>query len=308
MNTLPAPSADRPAIAPSAVVAPGVRLGARVRIGAHSCVEERVALGDGCVVDAGAYLAPGVQLGNDVRVGPHVTFAAEPAQDGAEPASMAIAATPAACVEDGAQLGAGATILAGLTIGRGARVHAGAVVTQSVPPFAVVAGSPARIVGYVGSQGSHAVAVPALAASPANPVVRVGVGGVTLHRMTCVRDMRGDLSAGEFPRDIPFTPQRYFLVFNVPSEKTRGEHAHHECHQFLICVNGSCAVVVDDGQDRREILLDSPDLGLYLPPMTWGIQYKYSAQACLLVFASHPYDAGDYIREYAAFIQAKRGA
>jgi acetyltransferase-like isoleucine patch superfamily enzyme len=285
------------------VIAPGARLGLRVRIAAHCGVEDGVALGDDCVVEAGAYLAPGVQLGRGVQVGPRVTFAAEPEQAGEANGP----ATPAARVEDGARLGAGAVVLAGLTIGRGARVHAGAVVTQSVPPFAVVAGSPARIVGYVGSQATAPLAAPRVTASPAEPVVRVGVGDVTLHRMTCVRDMRGDLSAGEFPRDIPFMPQRYFLVFNVPSEKTRGEHAHRECHQFLLCVGGSCAVVVDDGQSRREILLDSPELGLYLPPMTWGIQYKYSAQACLLVFASHPYDAGDYIREYAAFIQAKRG-
>ncbi|WP_236903995.1 WxcM-like domain-containing protein [Comamonas serinivorans] len=286
-------------LAPSAVVDPGAQLGVGVRIAAHACVERGAVLGPHCSVGAGAYLAHGVVLGAQVLVGPHVTFAPEATQD------QAPAAGPATTrVEDGAQLGAGATLLAGLTVGRGARVCAGAVVTQSVPPYAVVAGSPARIVGYVDSQGQRAAAPQA--ATQHDAVVPVGVGAVTLHRMKCVRDMRGDLSVGEFPADIPFAPQRYFLVFNVPSEETRGEHAHRECHQFLLCVSGSCAVVVDDGQTRREILLDSPDLGLYLPPMTWGIQYKYSAQACLLVFASHPYDAGDYIREYAAFIDAKQ--
>ena len=60
-------------------------------------------------------------------------------------------------------------------------------------------------------------------------------------------------------------------------------------------------MVVDDGRERREILLNSPNLGVYLPPMIWCIQYKYSADAVLLVFASHYYDAADYIREYAEF-------
>src|SRR5262249_38049086 len=134
-------------------------------------------------------------------------------------------------------------------------------------------------------------------------VINVGVGGVTLHRFKFVRDMRGDLSVGEFQKDIPFKPERYFLVFNVPSEKTRGEHAHYKCHQFLICVKGSCAVVVDDGNSRCEVLLDSPDKGIYLPPLTWCIQYKYSGDAILLVFASHPYEAEDYIRNYAEFVE-----
>ena len=93
------------------------------------------------------------------------------------------------------------------------------------------------------------------------------------------------------------------MVFDVPSVETRGEHAHRECHQFLICVRGSCAVVADDGINRQEFLLDRQDLGIHLPPMVWGIQYKYSADAVLLVFASHYYDSTDYIRNYSEFRQ-----
>jgi hypothetical protein len=137
-------------------------------------------------------------------------------------------------------------------------------------------------------------------------VTSLGVRGVSLHRLKSVQDIRGDLSVGEFPKDIPFDPKRYFLVFNVPSKETRGEHAHHQCHQFLICVRGSCAVVVDDGESRCEVSLDSPDKGLYLPPLTWGIQYKYSSDAVLLVFASHFYEAQDYIRNYAEFLEIVR--
>ena len=59
--------------------------------------------------------------------------------------------------------------------------------------------------------------------------------------------------------------------------------------------------LVDDGRERREILLNSPNLGVYLPPMMWCIQYKYSADTVLLVFALHYYDAADYIREYVEF-------
>ena len=119
--------------------------------------------------------------------------------------------------------------------------------------------------------------------------------------MNRVADIRGSLTVGEFERTVPFPVKRYFMVFDVPSVETRGEHAHRVCHQFLICVRGSCAVVADDGKNRQEFLLDRPDIGIHLPPMVWGIQYKYSADAMLLVFASHYYDSADYIRDYAEF-------
>jgi hypothetical protein len=135
-------------------------------------------------------------------------------------------------------------------------------------------------------------------------VVDVGVGGATLHRLLLVNDMRGDLTVGEYERDIPFTPKRYFVVFNVPTREIRGEHAHKTCHQFVVCVRGSCSFMLDDGQRRRELILDRPDRGLYLPSMVWGSQYHYSEDAVLLVFASDYYDASDYIRNYADFLQA----
>ncbi|MCU1741790.1 FdtA/QdtA family cupin domain-containing protein [Pseudomonas sp. 20S_6.2_Bac1] len=138
--------------------------------------------------------------------------------------------------------------------------------------------------------------------SSAPSVTKTNVSGVTLHTFKAVPDLRGNLSVGEFEREIPFNPKRYFLVYDVPTADTRGEHAHHQCHQFLIAVRGSIHVVVDDGETREEITLDRANIGLYLPPKTWCIQYKYSPDAMLLVFASDYYDADDYIREYGDFI------
>jgi len=96
-------------------------------------------------------------------------------------------------------------------------------------------------------------------------------------------------------------------VFDVPGKDVRGEHAHRRCHQFLVCLRGSLSVVVDDGQASEEIALDRPSIGLYLPPMVWAVQYRYSADALLLVFASDPYDASDYIRDYDEFLSAIGG-
>lgn len=122
-----------------------------------------------------------------------------------------------------------------------------------------------------------------------------------------VPDLRGSLTVGEFAREIPFVPKRYFLVFDVPTAETRGEHAHHRCEQFLVAVRGSVSIVADDGDMREEFILDRPQLGLYLPPMTWAIQYRYTADAILLVFASEYYDPADYVRDYGEFLAlAKR--
>jgi UDP-2-acetamido-3-amino-2,3-dideoxy-glucuronate N-acetyltransferase len=131
--------------------------------------------------------------------------------------------------------------------------------------------------------------------------------GVSLHELKAITDPRGTLSVGEFDRDLPFPPKRYFLVYEVPSEHTRGEHAHRVCHQFLICVRGRIAVATDDGRQRDEFILDRPNLGLHVPPMVWCTQYKYSPDAVLLVFASEHYDPADYIRDYDEFLAAKRG-
>ena len=101
--------------------------------------------------------------------------------------------------------------------------------------------------------------------------------------------------------DLPFIPQRFFTVFDVPSTYVRGSHAHIACEQLLICLKGSVRAVVDDGHVRQEFLLDRPDVGLYIGPQIWGTQYAYTSDAVLLVLASLPYDAADYIRDPEAF-------
>ncbi len=266
------------------------------------------AIGTACVLDGCVTVAPTARLGAGVLVqGPCEVHAGARVEAGARLVARATSPTDTLVIQANAQVEAGALVVGAITIGHGAVVRAGAVVTQSVPPHAIVEGAPARITGYVDAGQTQAgAAIRASEAFALGETVRtldVGRGprAVQLHQLTRVQDMRGDLSVGEFAHDIPFEAQRYFLVYNVPSEHTRGAHAHRQCHQFLICVAGSCAVVVDDGASRAEVLLDAPHLGLYMPPMTWGIQYKYSPGAVLLVYASHRYDPDDYIREYAAF-------
>ena len=283
------------------VILPDAKIGKDVNICAHCFIENNVVIGDRVTIKSGVQLWDGLRVGDDVFIGPNVTFT----NDKFPRSKIYQENILETRIEDYASLGGGAVILPGVVIGTGAMVGAGAVVTKSVPPYAIVTGNPARIIGYV--ENSSVDVVPDASISQSTfpseeSVTRLGVGDVTLHRFKLIRDLRGDLSVGEFSREIPFEPKRYFMVFNVPSEKTRGEHAHRKCHQFLICVKGCCSVVVDDGISRREVKLDSLDMGIHLPPMTWGIQYKYSTDAVLLVFTSEYYDASDYIRNYQEFV------
>jgi UDP-2-acetamido-3-amino-2,3-dideoxy-glucuronate N-acetyltransferase len=127
------------------------------------------------------------------------------------------------------------------------------------------------------------------------------VGVVEVHTLTMASDERGALAALELA-DCPFEPKRIFAVYDVPSESVRGAHAHRVCHQFLVCVAGRLTCLVDDGESSDEIAMDGPSIGIHIPPLVWGTQSRYTRDAVLLVLASHPYDAGDYIRDYDEFI------
>lgn len=271
------------------VVMAGARIGSNVTICAGCFVENDVQVGDNVTIKNGVQLWDGLRIEDGVFVGPNVTFANDPAADPMDRITL---------LKRGASVGANATIASGTTIGSGAMVGAGAVVTRSVPDNAIVVGNPASIVGYTNTSARAGDAPAELRGVAADSVVP----GVRLIPLPIYSDMRGRLNVAEFEREVPFVPKRYFTVFDVPSRETRGEHAHRQCHQFLICIRGSCTAVADNGSVRQEFLLDSCERGLYMPPMIWGTQYKYSAESMLLVFASHYYDPADYIRDYGAFL------
>ncbi|ETF06443.1 MULTISPECIES: WxcM-like domain-containing protein [Pseudomonas] len=280
-------------------VLPNANIGDDCNICDHVFVENDVVIGSRVTLKCGVQVWDGITIEDDVFVGPNVTFTND-----IFPRSKVYPTEFArTIIRKGASLGANSTILPGITIGSSAMVGAGSVVTKSVPPNAIVVGNPAKIIGYVDAKATNATIVESPSRVGASEVYPCGV---TLHRMLEAVDIRGSLSVGEFERDIPFSVKRYFLVSNVPTAETRGEHAHRECHQFLIAVKGTVHVVADNGTNRQEFVLDSHTLGLLLPAMTWGIQYKYSSDAVLLVFASEHYEASDYIRDYDQFLLEKK--
>jgi UDP-2-acetamido-3-amino-2,3-dideoxy-glucuronate N-acetyltransferase len=276
-------------------ILPGAVIGADCNICDYTFLENDVAVGDRVTIKCGVQLWDGTTVEDDVFIGPNVTFTNDPfprSKKYPEKFSRTL-------VQRGASIGANATILPGITIGERSMIGAGAVITRNVPPLAIVVGNPGRIVGYDGAQ-SKAATVTQIQENVGARATHVS--GVTLHRLPFAVDMRGSLSHAEIQRQIPFSVNRFFLVYSVPSKEVRGEHAHHRCQQFLICVHGACSVMADDGTNREEFLLNDPTIGLYLPARVWGVQYKYSADAVLLVLASDYYDGSDYIRSYSDFL------
>ncbi len=276
-------------------VLPGAVVGDDCNLCDHVFVENDVVIGDRVTIKSGVQLWDGIRIEDDVFVGPNASFTNDPfprSKEHPDEYSRTV-------VQKGASIGANATILPGLIIGQNAMVGAGAVVTKNVPPNSIVVGNPARIVSYVTGD------VPSrkLSAATVFEGDDIPVGGVRLLQLPKISDLRGDLTFAETPGLLPFEPRRFFIIYNVPGKDVRGEHAHHVLEQLLICVKGSCSVVVDDGRNRSEITLDEPRVGLYIPPMIWATQYKFSNDAVLVVFASNVYKAEDYIRDYSEYLR-----
>lgn len=127
------------------VILSGAGIGENCNICAHTLIEADVVIGRNVTVKSGVFLWDGTRIEDDVFIGPNATFTNDPM-----PRSKVYPeAFKGIHVQQGASIGANATLLPGITIGRYAMVGAGAVVTQDVPERAVVVGNPARIIRYL---------------------------------------------------------------------------------------------------------------------------------------------------------------
>lgn len=260
--------AENVTIGPYCVIEPGVTIAAGAIVSAQVLIARDTRIGANCRIGAGAKIGHGCTLEQNVTIGEN------------------------AIIDDGIHLQIGA------------RVNPGTMVGMPVPAYAIVSGRDAIISGYVDASPGL---LPDLDVLAPNQPVESRVSGVSCFDMPEFPDLRGTLSVGEFGTRFPFLPRRYFLVYDVASERVRGEHAHKKCHQFLTCIHGACSVLADDGSNRQEFRLDRRNFGIHLPPMIWGIQYKFTRDAVLLVFASEHYDDTDYIRNYQEFVKLAIG-
>lgn len=118
-------------------------------------------------------------------------------------------------------------------------------------------------------------------------------------------DERGKLIALEAERIIPFNIKRIYYIYDTVPEIQRGQHAHKDVEQVIICLNGSCKFLLDDGmgKGRETVFLNRPDHGLYIGKRMWGEMFDFSYGCILLVMASGYYDENEYIRNYNEFLK-----
>ena len=229
-------------------VLPGATIGAECNVCDHVFIENDVVIGDRVTIKCGVQLWDGLRVGDDVFIGPNATFSNDK-----YPRSKQHHPALETHIGRGASIGGGAVVLPGLRIGARAMIGAGAVVTHDIPARAIVSGNPARIVGYVDTQQTQQAA-PLPAGQPAlrAEVTPMSVRGATVHRLPLVADLRGSLSAGEFVAQIPFTPQRYFVVFDVPGKEVRGEHAHRSVTSSSSAFVAHCRSCSTTGRRARK--------------------------------------------------------
>jgi UDP-2-acetamido-3-amino-2,3-dideoxy-glucuronate N-acetyltransferase len=286
-------------IHPSSAIGPDVVIASTARVGPNCYIDGRIRIGEDTTIVGGVTLVGDAHIGDDCLIEPGVSITGTVAP---------LEAQGPIIVGPGTRIGAGSVIARGVHIGRNVQIDVGTFVSRHVPSHAIVGGNPAGIVGYNSQCGDEGACAKEPAHDGATSALRSSaVNGVRFLRFPTISDARGDLCVGEFGPDFPFDVKRYFVVFNVPAAAHRGEHAHHQCQEILICLQGSLVVVVDDGTRREEIELNDPTIGLYLPPMVWRVQYKYSGACIVLVLASSHYDPSDYIRDYDRFlVEARR--
>ena len=116
-------------------------------------------------------------------------------------------------------------------------------------------------------------------------------------------DERGQLVSLEEFKDIPFHIKRVYFMYETEKDVVRGKHAHKNLEQILVCIHGSCKILLDNGREKKVVPLERPYEGLYVANDMWREMFDFSDEAVLLVFASEGYDESDYIRDYDEFLK-----
>ena len=125
----------------------------------------------------------------------------------------------------------------------------------------------------------------------------------TLQEFKVLGDHRGQLVALEANRQIPFNVKRVFYIYGTQEGVPRGNHSHYKTKQFLVAVNGSCKVTLDNGKEKETYELNKPNLGLFQDALIWGSMHDFSSDCVLMVLADAYYDMSDYITNYDNFLE-----
>jgi dTDP-4-dehydrorhamnose 3,5-epimerase-like enzyme len=124
-------------------------------------------------------------------------------------------------------------------------------------------------------------------------------------KIDCFTDSRGDLCVID-EGQLPFEVKRIYYLFNSPSNSIRGVHGHKILSQIFICFHGSVEVKVYNGSIWFTFKLNSPGIGLYIPPGSWREVKLIEPQSVLAVFASEPYQPEDYLYSFTEYQEWNR--
>ncbi len=134
----------------------------------------------------------------------------------------------------------------------------------------------------------------------------MNLNDVRLMRLNTNADSSGKLTAIEANNDVPFEIRRVFYISNVTEGGVRGGHAHRETDQLAVAVSGAVRIVVSDGTDSRQVILDDPSTGILLPRMIWVSLTDFSQGAVCLVLANTHYDRSRSIRDWDSYLEARK--
>lgn len=123
---------------------------------------------------------------------------------------------------------------------------------------------------------------------------------INLIKIKDIKDKRGDLSVID-ESELQFKIKRVFWIYDADRCVERGGHAHIKNTQCLIALYGKCKVTLDDGLEKKEVILNDMNKGLIIEPLIWRVLSNFSGECLLLVLSSELYDEKDYIRDYSEF-------
>lgn len=128
-----------------------------------------------------------------------------------------------------------------------------------------------------------------------------------LYELPRIQNPAGSITPVEPGKNLPFAVRRVYYLYDVPADSVRGGHAHKQLHQLLVAMTGAFEVLLDDGKNRRTVVLNRPYIGLHIVPGIWRELFNFSGGSVCLVLASELFSESDYIRDFKTFRQVKFG-